>query len=198
MKTFCELVEQKKKEIRVNNISILRQEIDKSWVDEKISNYIIEFDGMFSKEEIKRKILEDDLVASFFIKAPAKQNISEKVAEEILGPGSKLPATGKNSIRFNDNGDIVSVAFGNTKSADFMYKDYYTTQKYTMNSGGSQDNQRNDVIDFLTRGSIKHKVCAIVDGDYWDKYQQLLRKKFSENPNVLITSMTEIMKEKGI
>ena len=79
-----------------------------------------------------------------------------------------------------------------TKSADFILKGYYATQKYTDGEGGAQDNQRNDVIDFLKRGSIKHKVAAIVDGPYWDKYRPILREEFASNPNVWITSVTEL------
>ena len=48
-----------------------------------------------------------------------------------------------------------------------------------------------DVIDFLKRGSIKHKVAAIVDGDYWDKYRDIIKAECINNPNVLITSITE-------
>ena len=67
------------------------------------------------------------------------------------------------------------------------------TQKYTEGEGGAQDNQRNDVIDFLKRGSIKHKVMAVVDGDYWDsKYKAILIEEFKDNPNVKITSVTEL------
>ena len=73
-----------------------------------------------------------------------------------------------------------------------MYGEYYATQKYTSEAGGAQDNQKNDVIDFLKRGSIKHKVAAIVDGAYWDRQREILKEEFKNNPNVLITSVTEI------
>ena len=63
-------------------------------------------------------------------------------------------------------GSAWHLASGNTKSADFQYGEYYATQKYTDGSGGAQDNQRNDVIDFLKRGSIKHKVAAIVSKSF--------------------------------
>ena len=73
-----------------------------------------------------------------------------------------------------------------------MWNGCYATQKYTDGNGGAQDNQRNDVIDFLKRGSIKHKVAAIVDGTYWDKYRPQLVQEFANNPNVIITSVSEI------
>lgn len=188
---FVKLVESEKRKQRLFNIEEVRKEINSDWVKEKINNHILAFDGLFTFEEIKTKILEDNLVASKFCKDPGKQNISENLAAKVLGI-KKLPSQGKNCIRFNDNGDIVSLSSGNTKSADFYYNGYYATQKYTDGEGGAQDNQRNDVLDFLKRGSIKHKVMAIVDGAYWDKHRENLEKAFLNNPNVIITSVSEL------
>lgn len=188
---FTAYVEDAKKKARLANIDEVRKDIDKPWVQEKIKNHIEAFDGVMTAAEVRDAILTNIIVASKFCKDPGKQNISEKLAVEILGV-KKLPSQGKNCIRFNDNGDIVSTSAGNTKSADFMYGEYYATQKYTDGEGGAQDNQRNDVIDFLKRGSIKHKVAAVVDGVYWDKYRDVIRAEFANNPNVLITSVTEI------
>lgn len=189
--TFSQEIEQQKRVLRLKNIQQTRKEIKSPWVKEKIQKYAKAYGGLFSEEQIRQQILENDLVASMFCKGPAKQNISEKLAEKYLKT-NKFPAQGKNCIRFNDEGDIVSSCFGNTKSADFYIKGYYATQKYTVETGGAQDNQRNDVIDFLKRGSIKHKVAAIVDGPYWDKQKAFLQKQFAGNPNVLITSIGEI------
>ena len=188
---FTEYVELKKREKRIANIRQVREEIDKKWVSNKIHNHIIAFDGIFTYEEVKEAILTNDIVASKFCKDPGKQNISENLAAEVLEL-DKLPATGKNAIRFDDNGNITSISSGNTKSADFIYNGYYATQKYTTEAGGAQDNQKNDVIDFLKRGSISHKVAAIVDGDYWDIHRDELKKLFQDNENVLITSVSEI------
>lgn len=188
---FTAYVEEAKKKARLENIEEVRKDIDKPWVQEKIKNHIEAFDGVMTEAEVRDAILTNIIVASKFCKDPGKQNISEKLAIEVLRV-KKLPSQGKNCIRFNDNGDIVSTSSGNTKSADFMYGEYYATQKYTDGEGGAQDNQRNDVIDFLKRGSIKHKVAAVVDGVYWDKYRDVIRTEFANNPNVLITSVTEI------
>lgn len=190
---FTEYVEQEKIKARLSNIEEVRKDIDKSWVKEKIANHIAAFNGIMTETEVREAILNNIVVASKFCKDPGRQNISEKLAAKVLNL-DKLPANGKNAIRFNDNGDIVSTSAGNTKSADFIYQDYYATQKYTDGTGGAQDNQRNDVIDFLKRGSIKHKVAAIVDGNYWDKWREELIEQFKDNPNVLITSVTELTK----
>lgn len=194
---FTAYVEQKKREARLANIEEVRNNIKASWVQEKISNHITAFDGIMTREEIEEAILNNIIVASKFCKDPGKQNISEKLAAEVLGL-KKLSASGKKCIRFNDNGDIVSNSAGNTKSADFKINGYYVTQKYTDGEGGAQDNQRNDVIDFLKRGSLKHKVAALVDGLYWDKHISELRAEFKDNPNVWITSVTEITNDKNI
>lgn len=153
---FTTYVEQKKKEKRLENIEEVRNDIDKPWGKEKIKNHVAAFDGIMSEEEIRDGILNNIVIASKFCKDPSKQNINENLAVEVLGV-KKLPAQGRNCIRFNDKGEIASASTGNTKSADFMYNDYYATQKYTGDEGGVQDNQRNDVIDFLKRGSISHK-----------------------------------------
>ena len=189
---FTAYVKEEKIKARKRNIEEVRQDIDKAWVKEKIKNHIIAFDGLFTYDEIRQQILTNDLVASKFCKDPSKQNISENLAAKVLG-WEKKPSQGSKCIRFNDDGDIVSTSAGNTKSADFQELGYYITQKYTEGEGGAQDNQRNDVIDFLKRGSIKHKVMAVVDGDYWDsKYKALLIEEFKNNPNVKITSVTEL------
>ena len=188
---FTAYVEEKKKEARLINIEEIRREIDSSWVREKIENHVAAFDGLMSVEEVREAILTNIVVASKFCKDPGKQNISENLAAQVLGL-KKLPSQGKNCIRFNDEGEIVWQSKGNTKSADFILNEYYATQKYTDGAGGAQDNQRNDVIDFLKRGSINHKVAAIVDGAYWDKHRDELKTLFVDNPNVIITSVTEI------
>lgn len=195
---FIKFVEEKKKEARKKNIEEVRKDIDLSWVKEKIINHIKAFDGLFSYEDVYNGILTNDIIASKFCKDPSRQNISEKLAGEVLGL-KKLPAAGKNCIRFSDTGEIVHIANPNhhSKSADFLFQDYYATQKYTDGTGGAQDNQRNDVIDFLKKGSLKHKVAAIVDGEYWNKYRPILKEEFKNNPNVLITSITEITETEG-
>lgn len=188
---FTAYVEEKKKEARLANIEEVRREIDCSWVREKIANHVAAFDGFMSAEEVREAILTNIVVASKFCKDPGKQNISENLAAQVLGL-KKLPSQGKNCIRFNDEGEIVWESKGNTKSADFILDEHYATQKYTDGAGGAQDNQRNDVIDFLKRGSIHHKVAAIVDGAYWDKHRDELKTLFADNSNVIITSVTEL------
>lgn len=188
---FSDYVENKKREEYKNNIQEVRSNIKANWVQKKINNYLQRFPNLFTKEEVENNILNNDIVASFFCKDPTKQNLSEKLCVEVLNL-TKLPGNGKNCIRFDNNSNITSSATGNTKSVDFIFNGYYTTQKYTTSEGGAQDNQKNDVIDFLRRGSIKNKVAAILDGEYWDKNRQTLIELFKNNPNVYITSVSEL------
>ena len=145
-----------------------------------------------TEEEIREGILNNIIIASKFCVDPGRQNISEKLVSKVLGL-KKLPAQGKNCIRFDAKGNIISKKIeGATKSVDFMLNDYYATQKYTKEAGGSQDNQKTDVREFLLKGSQQHRVAAILDGDYWDIQRPLLIKEFENNPNVFITSVTEL------
>ncbi len=191
--TFKELVEQRKIEARRNNLTEVRADIHKAWVQEKITKFCNNFDGVFTPEDVSTKILEDDMFATFFIKDPSKQNITEKLVEECLRI-KKLPASGNNCVRFDDKGNLVHKSGDDiTKSADFKIGDVYYTQKYTREAGGAQDNQRKDVVEFLKKGSIHHKVGAILDGDYWDNFnRQELCSHFKDNDNVIITCVDEL------
>ena len=193
--TFTEHIIDIMKKNRIANIIQVRKEINSLWVQEKIDNYLERFSGLFSKEEVIQQILDNDLIASFFAKDPSKQNVSEKECAKWIG-AEKLPALGKNCIRFDEEGNIVSKKdVGVSKSADFLVEGIYFTQKYTgENSGGAQDNQYEDVVTFLINGSKQHKVGAIVDGFYWDnlKNKVKIKEAFKNNSNVIILSADEI------
>lgn len=163
----------------------------------KINNFIKTQCPDWTEEEIINDILADDRYAiKLFSKDPLKQNLAENLALKVLN-AQKLPQNGKNSVRFDQNGYIVALNsvqshINVTKSADAYIDGYYATLKYTTNSGGSQDNQRNDVIQFLDKGSINHKVAAFLDGEYWDNHHRDdLKLAFKHNKNVLITSVSE-------
>ena len=124
---FNELIEEEKAHQRENNITTLRNEINKSWVEEKLNNFLerYKYSNLGTIEELKNLILTDKLVASFFIKDPSKQNISEKAVARLLKV-DKMPASGPNSVCFNENGEIVhSTSNRNSKSADFYFNNIY-------------------------------------------------------------------------
>ena len=189
---FEDMVIKKKRELRVKNLQDLRLSLDSPDVKLKISNYATEHG--FLVEEIRQEIIDNDLVASFFAKDPVKQNFTELLVAELLKT-KVLPQQGKNCIRFDEDGNICSTkGTTTTKAADFYINNTYITQKYTRSTGGAQDNQYNDVVDFLIKGSKKHKVAAIVDGSYWDDLKRKeLRDYFELNPNVQILSMDDYL-----
>ena len=190
---FEEIVKEREKELRIKNILEVRQNINHADYQLKVINFS-EKTG-FSVEDIVNKIMTDDMFVFFFAKDPKKQNFTEKLVAELLKV-EKLPASGKKCIRFNQDGDIVATNNGDvSKSADFYINGIYYTQKYTHESGGAQDNQYNDVRDFLIKGSKKHKVGAIVDGAYWNNKRLQLQQMFNDNPNVVITTVDELLKE---
>ena len=90
---------------------------------------------------------------------------------------------------------VLLKRIGTSKSVDFVVNNTYITQKYTRSTGGAQDNQYADVIDFLIKGSKKNKVAAIVDGSYWnDGKREELKEYFKSNDNVQVLSMDDILK----
>lgn len=191
MKTFETLVAERKKQLIQDNLDDLQEHLKNPDYQKKVYNFATKFG--FSVDEVNHAIQENLFLASCFAKDPSKQNFTEKLVAEILGV-EKLSPSGENCIRFDENGDIVSINKGNvSKSADFYIDNRYYTQKYTNETGGAQDNQYKDVVDFLVKGSKKHLVGAIVDGAYWTSgHKAKLIETFKNNPNVVITSVDEI------
>lgn len=188
---FEVLVRNKEKELLKQNFSHLRNNLNSIEYLYKINNYCNKYG--FDVEILKERIMNDDIIASFFIKDPFKQNFIEELIT-ILLKVKKMPQSGKNCIRFNNNGDICSIkTTAATKAVDFILDGRYITQKYTRGTGGSQDNQFQDVVNFLNIGSRKNKVGALLDGSYWDEKRTILKEYYNDNSNVKILSMDDIL-----
>ena len=71
---FEDLVREKEKELLQNNLNDLRRNINNSDYKTKIENYSQKFN--FNPDEVKAQILSNYLVASLFIKEPAKKNFA--------------------------------------------------------------------------------------------------------------------------
>ena len=139
------------------NLLFLRKEINQKWVQRKIQLHLERNKYLnLTIKEVKKLILENDLITSFFIKDPNKQNIIEKRIANIISSFSKV----KNFINHSSNvnlfvveGKITTKRMEGIKSIDFEWvtngKKVYATQKYTKDRGGAQDNQMNDVLSFL-------------------------------------------------
>lgn len=196
-------IEEMKKIQRKINLNILRKEINKKDTIIKIQNHLNNNPHLnLSLEEIQDKILKDDLIASFFIKNPSKQNISEKLIGNFL---ENLPIienfrTLPNKSDFLVDGKITKMRIAGIKSIDFMWKignkTCIATQKYTTGAGGAQDNQFNDVISFLKESQNNNDpeliIFAIVDGDYYTPEKIRILKNISDNPKTFVCGFEEI------
>ena len=58
---FINYVEKLKLDARKENIQIVRDEIDKSWVKTKINTFIEAWGGLFSAEDVREQILTNDI-----------------------------------------------------------------------------------------------------------------------------------------
>lgn len=188
-------IENAKREKRAENIIALRKQINEKWVDRKILNHLKRNPHLnIEPNDFKNQILNNDLVASFLIKEPGKQNISEIIiAEEI----KKIPLL-ESFINYSAtvklfivDGELTSKRVDGVKSIDYSWiyngKQIYATQKYTVGSGGAQDNQHNDIIISL-KNAKKMKAdyfIAIVDGNYYTEKKMNNLKKY-ETKNVKV------------
>jgi hypothetical protein len=149
----------------------------------KISNWANKFGYSFN--EIKEKIINDEIFRCVFVKDPAKQNLYQNLASkyisslDIVENFKVLPAGGKNAIYLTNGkilkGDLLKNQSKDIKSIDFMWNcknlTFYASHKYTEMNGGAQDNQYKDIQDFLHHSrdcNEKNTIfLAICDGDYY-------------------------------
>lgn len=169
---------------RQENI-LIAQEAAKSnqpWLLTKVNNQIERFALNESVESILNKIIEDYLYAASFAKDPGKQRIAEKIQLEELSKKLDVEALRSrgNNCRYIVAGEMFKGRPSSTtdqKSVDAIIfsegAEWYCTLKYTADHGGGQDNQKNDVINFINNAG-NHNIACILDGKY---YQQEAKKK---------------------
>lgn len=142
----------------------------------------------YSFDEVRQKILRDEMFAFHFAKDPAKQNLFETAAGEYINSiecisnYKKLPSGGKEAVYVIQGGIFTSEERRKfdikkeAKSVDFYWecgdKKFYVFHKYTRQTGGAQDNQYADIRSFITSAndssSDKNFFIAIADGAYFD------------------------------
>lgn len=167
-----------------NKLKYLRKNIHKSEINKKIKTFISNKGVDYTINEIKDKIINDDLFAANFIKNESKQNMYEKIQYynlKRLGFNcEKLPCKGKN-MKYFKNGELINYKpDSGCKSIDFKinYKNRIILifAKYTKEAGGAQDNQANDAILFLKNANLYTKnnnnnfeFWFLGDGEYYQK-----------------------------
>lgn len=199
------IFEQLLTEERTSNLIKLREQINNKWLNKKIENHLKKHSYINkSIEEIKQLILSDDFTASFFVKEPIKQNIIENfIANHIMNISfvSNFNNLYSSVKLFVVDGIIIEERKDGIKSIDYSWnignKTFYASQKYTSESGGAQDNQFNDIINFLSNASLNKDeniyFVAIVDGNYYNERKINILKKYC-NKKTLIANYFNIEK----
>ena len=179
------------------NISLVRSEIENPDFVLKLTNHAEKFSRDF--DEIKSKIMTDDLYAEWFAKDPAKQNIYEKLAAEYISSidcveeFKNLPNSAK---MFIVEGRVTSKRLNDVKSIDFQFRvggnNIYASHKYIKaTNGGAQDNQYNDIRNFLRNcnkiSTGNDHYIAICDGPYFDSEKEILNDDFGSSNVIAMT-----------
>lgn len=173
---------------RRENVKEVVRNIYSEQMQQKIINYAIRHN--LNKNYVEQMIIDSPNFARNFAKDPLKQSIHEKVAGEyiksldVVDSFKSLPASGKNAKYVGPTGVSIGKNFGKAKSIDFEIrvgdKIVYATHKHTGSEGGAQDNQFNDVKQFILEVvHIKQSdlsddyFVAILDGPYYQRYNRL-------------------------
>jgi len=184
-----------------NNILLVRNEIDNPDYVFKIKNHAEKYGEEY--DDVKYKIMTDDMYTKIFAKDPAKQNIYENLAAEFISKLNgvenfkKIP---NNTKMFVVNGEITSKRLNDVKSIDFYFnigeRHFYLSHKYIKaKNGGAQDNQYNDIRNFLRNCNKvvggNNYFIAICDGPYFDSKIEILNNDFGSS-NVLAIGINDL------
>ncbi len=158
----------------------------------KIDNHIerVYYESNITREKILNwlsKLFDDEIyefASQQFVKDATKQTASEKAQMKCMEDNGfkliKLPASGKNSLRFDEKSSIlITTKTEGVTSRSFDYKrEYdgfieYFTGKVTFGQGGSQNGMKEEVVNFLKRAKkfleqnsdSNFVFTALVDGD---------------------------------
>lgn len=128
-----------------------------------------------------------EIVRPILAKTASRTVFQEKLQFDVLSKQSKvvsnlvdLPNGGKNAlyIEARKSVDFVGYATNNVHRYRILI-----AAKYTKNDGGSQDNQRNDLIDFAEHAPKKDDdtdndiIVLLADGHYYTKSRSVLDNK---------------------
>jgi uncharacterized protein (UPF0147 family) len=193
--------EEYQKELK-KNISLVRNKIGNADFVLKITNHAKKFSRNF--KEVKDKIMNDDMYAEIFAKDPSKQNIYEKLAAKYissLDEVSNFKNLPNNTKMFVVEGHIVNKRQNDVKSIDFHFKvgdkNIYASHKYIKATyGGAQDNQYNEVRNFLRNckkiNTGNDYYIAICDGPYFETKIETLNHDFGSN-NVIAMNIDNLL-----
>ncbi|MFV9451759.1 hypothetical protein ACNF36_02465 [Mycoplasma sp. 4463] len=198
MDRYSKIIEEKWK----NEREKLKEEIKENgipeWLELKIKKVVdrVFLDKKY-EDKIRESLLTDDVLLSFLMKDPKRQNIYESVfKDELTKIGvnvQKLNPKGAEAL-YLLNDEIVHNSNDKPrelKSLDFVIhhngKTIYVVNKYTNECGGAQDNQYNDVIIQLKNlgPNTVDSVWFCLDGQYYTESRIQALKDINENAIIL-------------
>ena len=174
----------------------------------KIDNHIerVHYDSNITREDIIEWVSKLDEGGIYewgsqqFVKDALKQSASEKAQikcmEEKGFPMSKMSASGKNSLRFDEKSkNLVLTKTEGITSRSFDYKREYNdfveifTGKVTYGQGGAQNGMKTEIVDFLKRAQkfleqnpdCNFVFTALVDGDSLTDKEREEYRKYTSN-----------------
>lgn len=176
--------EGEKKKLYAGNLKAVQKATGAKWLRLKIKNFAEKFG--FKEKEIAKRIEKDKFLAATFAKDPGRQNFYQKQAlkflrtMDVVKEAKELSAGGKNAW-FVVNGEVGKKGkfkkeeLAAVKSIDFKITlvdgtVILASHKYTKDKGGAQDNQKNDLLNFIRQAKAykgKYVMMAIADGAYY-------------------------------
>ena len=173
----------------------------------KIANHAARFAESWTTAELVDRIIEDDLVASFFAKDPKRQNKSEASVVSKFQLHNReiesLPNGGPNSITVYEGKIHKGERINGCKSVDFRLNNWLCGHKTTDSRGGAQDNQFNDLCEFIKQAVIycernqdEWKFAALCDGNYYtpEKRQFMTQLAGTQLDKIWIGTTNEFIK----
>ncbi|MBP5835829.1 hypothetical protein [Candidatus Phytoplasma meliae] len=177
---------------------------------QKIKKFCEKFN--FIQEEVETSIKNNIFLKVWFILEPLKQNFYEKVFGDFLkndikniSKVCKLEDVFIKKQKIVQKKEINQYTSSKGKSIDFSfkYKDFevmfYVFHKYTKESGGSQDNQKNDVKISIEEAKTDTKeynenimVLFVCDGEYYNEYKMQELKKTATQDNLKVLKSNEL------
>ena len=194
---------------QIKNVEHAQKYCEEGEYEYKISQVIKIFGGKLTKEDVCKEVKASKVAALYIAKSSKKQNITEKYVlnelKKINATFCKMPASGKNAIRFTSEGKIAlgGKDVKNTKSVDYMCeidgKKWYFAQKYTTHVGGAQDNQCEDAIKFIDYAlkceNRDFGLGLVLDGDYYDDKIDNFKAEYNCKNDCLVFSAEDLSKE---
>ena len=167
------------RQLNMQEVKRLLEEGDRPLLD-KIRNFSDRY--QIPQKYIKECIIKEHVVAlAVFAKDPTRQKIHERIASEEIRKikGVRNFRDLHNRELYISRGQVMTpehAVQSNAKTIDFAFEygahQVYASHKYTEQSGGAQDNQYNDLQDFIREcrdNKNPHIIfIAIADGDYYN------------------------------